>query len=252
MKSVRQRPHPRLNLNHDKWSSRTDHSSAPASLRLCLRPHAFLNQLLHLNQPRLIVRSHALTLYQETEFGVFFRDANTSRPWLADPVSGLSIDPEKISGIFLLHQTGAPSSFEICTHSSGFALAIQPTNAADLSSVKRIADSFGEARIESTDLIKAGAGAWLDDQMPHSPELEATPSGQKPLSFDLASGHVQVCASGPGYRISDSFIPGYVDRDENSFRIADQTHRRVVFATTDLFKSNEERRTNPLGIDGEK
>jgi len=207
----------------------------PDSLCLSLRPHAFFNQLLHLNQPRLIVRSNELTLFQETEFGVFFREPHTARPWLADPVSGLAIDPAEVSGIFLLHQMDAPSSFEICMHSAGFALAIQPTSRADDAPVQRIADSFGENSIDSSGLTAAGAGAWLDEEIAVPVESDDPAEAEPPLSFDRTSGKIEVCASGPGYGICDAFTPGFVDRDGDAYRIADATHRSVVFTSGDRF-----------------
>lgn len=211
---------------------RTPKPFAPAacSHRLALRPRAFLNQLFHFDQPRLVIRGNGLALCRETEFGVFFLSGDR----YVDQVSGLEIVLDQVTGLFLHHDEHSPPSFEIRFREEGFACAIYPSGTPrSRETLDSIVKSFATEQADPAELRAAGAARWLDEclALPASdssevrePFLKAT---EKPDEFQL---ELQT----EGYSFAGPFQPGNVDTDDGVLRISDCRHKTVVYSSAKL------------------
>jgi hypothetical protein len=198
-----------------------------ASHRLELRPHAFLNQLLHFDRPTLVVRSPGLSLCLETEFGVFFECDGPrvgDAAWLEDPVSGLCLDPSAINSIVLYGEQYSPPAFEISLGEAGFVCAIRPRADDQACQVmNRIIRNFGGAPTDGADLRDRGAGAWLDQwSAGHARSVvrlrEA--SGRWRLDASILSG---------GIRLSVRLDHALEDRDGDILRLVDQERNAAAY-----------------------
>ncbi len=194
-----------------------------ASKKLALRPHAFLNQLLHFDTPRLIIRTAGLSLCRETEFGVFFREQDPAIPVFTDPVSGLTIDAREISGIYLFKPKSGPPSFEIQFSTDGFALAVQPgTSEYSRMLIDRIANSFSGKAVTSGSISTLGAGAWLDEW--------GFVRKNRDSSLTLLKDRFQTRLSGHGFNYETTGTLQHRDTDRSVHRIISNDHHTYIFA----------------------
>lgn len=191
-------------------------------------PLALFHQWLHFDRPTLIVRGPGLSVCLETEFGVFFEQESTRHPgkgWAADPVSGLAIQPAAIDAIALLAEPGAPPAFEVAFGpASPFSLAIQPrSDAGSDRLVRHLAARFRARPSTAKALRDRGAGAWLDQWAPASPEWAAS-------AETAARGGGTFTIQGPGLHFSTRFSRVQCDRDGDICRLADRGRRAVAYA----------------------
>jgi len=194
-----------------------------ASLQLRLDPMALLNQLFHLDAVQLTVRGDGASLLKPTEFGLFFPENVDGQTYLHDAVSGLSIDPQQLEGIYAIPlMPGYPPSLEFLFVESGFALSIQAgRSSASQVTIDRILHHFSEGLVPTADLIAQGAGAWLDEWTkdsesfhPAAEDLEALRSAlteAKKATIDLQL---------PGLIAKTSLRPDFIDQDDSVMRIA--------------------------------
>ena len=203
--------------------------------RLHAERAAFLNQLLHLDQTHLIVRTNGLSIAKWTEFGVFFScRLSTDTIWLNDPVSGVAIDPSQIRAFYAARLgPDEPISFEIEFLTGGIALSIQ-TDAvhSSLDAASRIVNAFGIEPVAHQSLRQLGAGAWLDDwrlgdagwaNVKQRSLLTGAVAGCCPVSIQLSS---------PGLIAEAKLCPSFLDFDGPVARFADPTCETVCL--TDL------------------
>lgn len=199
-------------------------SVSPESYRLDLRPRDFFNHLLQFDRLRLVIRAQGLTLCRETEFGHFFSE----RDRCADPVSGLSVAPDLVTGIYLHHDQAAPPSFEIAFRDIGFACAIHPDPGSPARRItKAIVASFAVVRESSGNLRTSGAARWLDQSL-HLP-------GERPRTFSRlletdAPGEFQIDILASAFGFTGTFSPGRTDREGSTLKLSDRAGGTVVHA----------------------
>jgi len=207
------------------------------SLPLLLRPQAFLNQLLHFDHPRLILRNPGIALCRETEFGVFFPGTDTGeRRVLSDPVSGLQIDGDEVDRMTYFDEAGAPPAFELHFRSTGNALVVQPRSDAPSCLVtERILRSFRDHEFHGSPVEATTAGEWLDRlTRPAGPEA---PRGRQPFARTEAQqavpgGELRLRVIEPGFRFEGTLLPWRSDRDGAHLRVSDRDGRTAVYLDT--------------------
>ncbi|MCB1063983.1 MAG: hypothetical protein KDN20_13805 [Verrucomicrobiae bacterium] len=194
------------------------------SYSLALRPRAFLNQLLHFDHPKLVIRNRGFALCRETEFGVFFSEEEN----YADPVSGLRIRPDQIRGIFFHQQAGAPPTFELLFEDAGFVCAIHPSNAQNSrNTIEHILRSFPCRAVDGERLRAAGAAAWLDEHLEMGSD---SPDAWSEISQINDSSGFRLSTGRAGFAFEGCFQPWVADRDGAVVRLSDRGQQTVVFA----------------------
>lgn len=193
----------------------------PLRLRNC--HEALLNQFLHFDSMHLVVRSKGLSFVRETKFGIFAGEQASGSQFIRDPESGLSLSPACLNAVYLFFP-GAQRVpvFEFDFHGYGFGIAIQPRETPrSWELLNRIASSFGDQVVSSSDLGERGAGAWLDewgwlDRQETGSKTEARISGA------VADGRLAVQVSNPAFKAGILLTPTFEDRDRTVRRIAAQ------------------------------
>ena len=167
---------------------------------------------------RLVVRSKGLSFVKRTRIGPFCPARVGDRQFLVDGVSGLSLDPSRIRTVCMVPaRPHAAPAIEFDFLDYGFGISFQPF--ATIQSerlVKELHDSFVEEKMETSELLEQGAGAWLDEweSLEESKHLPARTVCR--VHNDLAA--VKVIAD--GFQAAVRFVPSFVDRDGSIQRIA--------------------------------
>lgn len=191
----------------------------PLRLRNC--HEALLSQFHHFDPLHLVVRSKGLSFVRETKFGIFARDPRPGSQLIRDPESGLSLRPDRVNAVYLFF----PGSqrlpvFEFDFFGYGFGISIQPRETPrswDL--LNRIASSFGDQIVASSDLVERGAGAWLDE-WGWTDGQEADRATAAKVSGTVENGRISVQVATTAFQTSILLDPVFEDRDGTVRRIA--------------------------------
>ena len=193
----------------------------PLRLRNC--HEALLNQFLQFEPMHLVVRSKGLSFVRETNFGVFAREQEPRGQFVRDPKSGLSLSPVCLNAVYLFFPGPKRMPvFEFDFQGHGFGIAIQPRDTPrSRELLKRIASSFGDKAISSSDLVERGAGSWLDEWgWLERQDMSSTTEAR--ISEVVTDGRLSVQVSNSAFRAGILLTPTFEDRDRTVRRIAAQ------------------------------
>lgn len=214
-----------------------------SGLRLTGPWTAFLNQLVHLDQVYLILRSDGLSIAKWTRFGVFFQESVRGCRWLSDPVSGLALDPKEIRHIYVVRLSpSGPVSLELEFNGSRFGISIQCDGRhSNFCALDRMKEMFGQEEVSGEFLRRAGAGAWLDDWAQPPRRI----AGERRNSLERAVSNrdeFEVTMAAPGMFSKTLLRPSFIDFDGSVARFANPDCETVVMA--DLASPEVEWRTD--------
>ena len=202
-----------------------------ASIQLRNCPLAILNQLFHLDAVQMTVRGNGLSLTKQTEFGVFFQVRDGDRMLWSDPVSGVTIDPCGLRGIYAIPVCDTlPPALEFEFVGERLALSIQPTVRVPASNtLDRILEVFAAKPTSTQRLLEHGAGAWLDEWSDgRNGSAGETDEGHIRNALE-ETGRLRVLMELPGLTADAEICPDWGDANGSILRIANVNDGSVAF-----------------------
>ncbi|MEO0447967.1 MAG: hypothetical protein AAF191_18005 [Verrucomicrobiota bacterium] len=209
-------------------------------VRLHQEAAAILNQLFHLDAPRLLLQGAGVSLLRQTEFGIFFHQEDG---WVLDPVSGIVLDPSQVRAIYALpgERGEVPRlAFEFPRQT----LSILPSQQQE--AFQRVCEAFSASGMPAEETSRIPP-LWLDEWgtacSAAAPQDLRRRAGRTDWYALLSeASEIELSLEGQGVRSEVRFCPGMIDREASILKVADPSQQHVLYLDEVQFRGDLRRK----------